>query len=161
MTRKWVLAENKLFATLGTNIGKMYVKPEEISEDIRKELRLSEYKWVEILLSDTIWFIRDLPPNLIEAFRSTLEDSIESDLLLHVVDSNDPKIDEKIKVVDDILSNIWAVQPKVYVFNKTDLLENLDDIKNRFSDLDGVFVSSYKKSGLGDLRKRILEGIGE
>ena len=58
------------------------------------------------LINDTIGFIRDLPPNLIEAFSSTLEDSIEADLLLHVIDANDPKLDEKIKVVDDILAQI-------------------------------------------------------
>jgi GTP-binding protein HflX len=58
------------------------------------------------LLNDTIGFIRDLPPNLIEAFSSTLEDSIESDLLLHVIDASDPKVLEKIEVVESILENI-------------------------------------------------------
>jgi GTP-binding protein HflX len=124
LTKKWVLAEDKLFATLWTNIWKMYIKPEEISENIKKSFRLKEYEWLEILLNDTIGFIRDLPPNLIEAFRSTLEDSIESDLLLHVVDISDPKIEEKIKIVDDILENIWANQSKIYVFNKVDLLSD-------------------------------------
>jgi GTPase len=60
----------------------------------------------EVLINDTIGFIRELPPQLIDAFKSTLEDSIESDLLLHVVDTNDKKLKEKIKVVDDILTTI-------------------------------------------------------
>jgi GTP-binding protein HflX len=60
----------------------------------------------EVLLSDTIGFIRDLPPELVDAFASTLEDSIESDLLFHVVDASDPKIVQKIQVVNDILDKI-------------------------------------------------------
>jgi GTP-binding protein HflX len=60
----------------------------------------------EILINDTIGFIRELPPKLIDAFKSTLEDSIEADLLLHVIDSSDPKVAIKIKVVDDILESI-------------------------------------------------------
>jgi GTP-binding protein HflX len=59
-----------------------------------------------LLLNDTIGFIRDLPPDLIAAFTSTLEDSIESDLLLHVVDASDPWIEEKIKIVDETLDQI-------------------------------------------------------
>jgi GTP-binding protein HflX len=60
----------------------------------------------EFLINDTIGFIRELPPKLIEAFTSTLEDSIESDLLLHVVDASDPKNMLKVKVVDEILEKI-------------------------------------------------------
>ena len=60
----------------------------------------------EILLNDTIGFIRDLPPKLIKSFSSTLEDSIESDLLLHVIDASDPFIDERISIVNNILDEI-------------------------------------------------------
>ncbi|MEI6117953.1 MAG: hypothetical protein WCP92_01525 [bacterium] len=60
----------------------------------------------EILLNDTIGFIRDLPPKLIKSFSSTLEDSIESDLLLHVIDASDPFIDERISIVNHILDEI-------------------------------------------------------
>jgi len=63
-------------------------------------------KGTEVLLSDTIGFIRNLPPQLVDAFASTLEDSIESDLIFHVIDASDPKVVEKIKVVDDILDTI-------------------------------------------------------
>lgn len=95
--KKWVLAEDKLFATLWTSVWKMWMPTED-------------WRWKEILINDTIWFIRELPPELIDAFSSTLEDSIESDILLHVVDASDPKIETKIKVVDDILEKYE--QPK-------------------------------------------------
>ncbi len=159
LTSKWVLAENKLFATLWTSIWKMYIKSEEIKLSIKKKFRLNNYEWFEMLLNDTIWFIRDLPPNLIEAFRSTLEDSIESDLLLHVVDISDKKVEEKIKVVDDILDKIWAKQTKIYIFNKIDLVNNIEKLKIKFLDFNPVFVSSYKKKGLKELKKEILKKI--
>jgi len=60
----------------------------------------------EVLLNDTIGFIRELPPKLIKSFSSTLEDSIESDLLLHVIDASDPFIQERIDVVNEILDKI-------------------------------------------------------
>ena len=161
MTKKWVLQEDKLFATLWTSVWELFIKAEDIKENIREKFNLKEYEWIKILLNDTIWFIRDLPPSLIEAFSSTLEDSIESDLLLHVVDSSDPKIDEKIKVVDDILSDIWANQKKIYVFNKIDKLEdNLqEELKSRFLDYKPVFVSVYKWEWFKELKDRILEEL--
>lgn len=152
LTKKWVLAEDKLFATLWTSVWKMFV-----------EASYDEKTWVyikprEVLINDTIWFIRELPPKLIEAFKSTLEDSIESDLLLHVVDSSDPKIDEKIKVVDDILEDIWANQKKIYVFNKIDDLDNekLDELKTRFEDYNPIFISAYKDINMQELKDRIV-----
>jgi GTP-binding protein HflX len=60
----------------------------------------------EVLINDTIGFIRELPPKLIDAFKSTLEDSIESDLLLHVIDASDPKFELKVDVVEEILESI-------------------------------------------------------
>jgi len=63
-------------------------------------------KPLEILISDTIGFIADLPPKLIAAFQSTLDDSIHSDLLLHIIDASDPDMEHKIKVVDDILKDL-------------------------------------------------------
>ena len=60
----------------------------------------------DVLLNDTIGFIRELPPKLIKSFSSTLEDSIESDLLLHVIDASDPFIHERIDVVNEILDKI-------------------------------------------------------
>ncbi len=192
LTWKWVLAEDKLFATLWTSVGKMWIengfqidkltnwkleqsekwiksswkkiKDKVSNEDIISNNREFTYnKWVEILLNDTIWFIRDLPPELIKAFASTLEDSIESDLLLHVIDASDKKINEKIKVVEDILDSIWAKQKRIYVFNKIDLLSKKDliNIKKSFKSLMPVFVSTYEKIGLEDLKVKIIENLGK
>ncbi len=181
LTKKWVLAEDKLFATLGTSVGKMWIQTED-------------YVWKEFLLNDTIWFIRDLPPELIDAFTSTLEDSIEADLLLHLIDASDPKLEEKIEVVDNILDRIWANQKKIYVFNKIDGIlgkkkniilwtschpelvsgsqiidselnsewqtmevDYLEYLKEKFAKYNPVFVSAYKKIGLDDLKERILK----
>ncbi len=159
LTGKWVLSEDKLFATLGTSVGKLWIE----SNQKTANQELEYIKWTEILLNDTIWFIRDLPPDLIKAFASTLEDSIESDLLLHIVDASDKKIDEKIKVVDDILDSIKAIQPKLYVFNKIDLLSiaELKDLKKRFKSIKPIFVSSYENLGLDKLKKEIVKKIGK
>lgn len=152
LTRKGVLSEDKLFATLGTSVGKMWI--ERNTEDS------SVYnKWVEVLLNDTIWFIRDLPPELIDAFTSTLEDSIESDVLFHVVDASDPKVDEKIQVVDEILDRIQANQDRIYIFNKIDKLklEELSDLKQRFQDKNPIFISSHYRRGLEQIEETILQ----
>ena len=122
LTNKWVLAEDKLFATLWTNVGELFLSP----YDLWIEWVVCEWKnCKKVLLSDTIGFIQDLPPSLIKAFKSTLEDSIESDLLFHVIDISDPWMLEKINVVNEILEEIWANQEKVYIFNKLDLLDRL------------------------------------
>lgn len=161
LTKKWVLAQDKLFATLWTSVWKMHISYEEIPESIKQKLRLWDYQDVDILLSDTIGFIRDLPPELVDAFSSTLEDSIESDVLLHVVDASDPKIDEKIRVVDDILTQIWAHQQKIYVFNKIDLIDDKrrEYLDARFQDIEKVYVSTYEKQGMDELRGEILKTI--
>jgi len=111
LTNKWVLVEDKLFATLGTDVGKLYIPNMEWG------------KGTELLINDTIWFIRDLPPGLIQAFKSTLEDSIEANILLHTIDASDELRDDKVRVVDEILDDIWAEQERVYVLNKIDKLE--------------------------------------
>lgn len=166
LTKKWVLAEDKLFATLGTSVWKMWIAWNE----------KNNFKWTEYLVNDTIWFIRDLPPELIEAFTSTLEDSIEADLLLHAIDASDPKIKEKIKVVDDILEKIWATQQKIYVFNKIDEIENkfyeefgensevakipyLEYLKREFKEYNPIFISAYKKINLEELKDEITKKI--
>lgn len=120
-TGKWVLAEDKLFATLWTSVWELFISPYDIwIKDIKCEWKQCK----KILLNDTIWFIQDLPPSLVKAFKSTLEDSIESDLLFHVIDISDPFIEDKIKVVNNILDEIWATQERIYIFNKIDKLKN-------------------------------------
>ena len=106
----------------------------------------------EALLNDTIGFIRDLPPNLIAAFRSTLEDSIESDILLHVVDAGDPWIEEKIRIVDETLEKIGAHQKRIYVFNKSDTIsdEQKKNLLMQFQDLEPIFLSARSHEGIND-----------
>jgi len=150
LTKKWVLAENKLFATLWTNVGNLYVITDPVTG-----------RWKEILLNDTIGFIRDLPPKLIKSFSSTLEDSIESDLLLHVIDSSDPFVGERISVVHDVLSDIWANQKRILVFNKIDLIdeERLNELKELFSHEDKVFISVKNNIWLEELKNLIAKNV--
>lgn len=167
LTNKWVLAEDKLFATLWTSVWKMFV---EASYDEKTGVYIAPK---EVLINDTIWFIRELPPKLIDAFKSTLEDSIESDLLLHVIDCSDPKLEIKIKVVEEILEKIEAKQDRIYVFNKEDALEKWeftaqingeekifpskkDYLKEVYKDLNPIFISASKKENIDNLKLKIL-----
>ena len=150
LTNKGVLAENKLFATLGTNVGKCY-------------LITNPETWLgkEVLLNDTIGFIRDLPPKLVKSFSSTLEDSIESDFLLHVIDARDPFVDERIDVVHKVLSDIWAHQDKILVFNKIDKAdeERIAQLAEKYSDFNCVFISVKEGKGFEELRAKLIEKV--
>lgn len=110
LTGKGVYVANQLFATLDTRIGKVY---HQHSQSLTSE----------ILVSDTIGFIQDLPPSLIQAFKSTLAETIEADLILHVIDINDPEIHKKISVVEEILEQLGlSRKTKIYGFNKVDVI---------------------------------------
>ena len=169
MTKKWILAENKLFATLGTHVGKVYImKNPETEPRSTTGGECDRTKWgnpaergKEVLLNDTIGFIRDLPPKLIKSFSSTLEDSIESELLLHVIDASDLFIDERIEIVNHILDNIGAKQKRIMVFNKIDLLDKtqLAEIKKHFPQKENVRVSVKKGTNLEEIKKVIIENI--
>jgi len=152
LTNKWVLSEDKLFATLWTSVWKMWIAPETISDE-------SYTPGKEILLSDTIWFIRDLPPELVDAFASTLEDSIESDVLFHVVDASDPKIHEKLQVVDEILERIWAKQEMIYIFNKIDRLSGYEliELKKRYRDKKPLYISTHSWKWLEQIRSLLMK----
>lgn len=150
LTNKWTLAENKLFATLGTSVWNLWIESPSQKE--------GEYTpGTQVLLSDTIGFIRNLPPELIDAFASTLEDSIESDILLHVVDAGDPKIDEKIQVVEEILERIGAHQNRVLVLNKIDVLKKKEQkaLYKKFSSAyqDILMISTYSWEGLENVKE--------
>ena len=150
LTNKGVLAENKLFATLGTNVGKCY-------------LITNPETWLgkEVLLNDTIGFIRDLPPKLVKSFSSTLEDSIESDFLLHVIYASDPFVDERIEVVHKVLSDIWAHQDTILVFNKIDKAdeERIAQLREKYSDFNCVFISVKEWKGFEELRWKLIEKV--
>jgi len=130
---------DKLFATLDTRIGNAYLP------NLQKEC----------LIVDTIGFIRDLPPFLINSFSATLEEVQNADLLLLVVDINDNDLDEKINVVLEILEDIGCDDnKKVLCFNKIDQLKDDSRIKilnRKYKKIKPVFISAYKKENLDDL----------
>lgn len=142
LTKKNVKVKNELFATLDSRIGKAYLPTVE----------------KEVLISDTIGFIRDLPPELIEAFQSTLGETVHADLLLHVIDGSDPEMDWKMEVVTQVLDKIGCGEKKkIYVFNKIDLLDNekQEALMEKYESLNPVFVSAEKKVNLDELKSKI------
>ncbi len=142
--KKEVISDNALFTTLDTKVGKVWL-PETNTE---------------ILLADTIGFIRDLPPNLISSFLATLEEAKQADLLLHVIDVSDPKFEEKIEVVEKILEQIGCHEiPTLYVFNKIDQLKYpLKSWQIKWArDFPPVFISCVKKQGLEKVKERLSQ----
>ena len=128
-----VLAEDKLFATL---------------DPTTRRLRLPTNQ--NVLLSDTVGFIRKLPHGLVEAFKATLEEVVEAELLLHVVDLSQPQVNEQILAVNTVLEEIGATnKPTLMVFNKTDCLGTevlLSQFLERFP--NGVGVSAKTGDGM-------------
>jgi GTP-binding protein HflX len=134
LTGKDVLVANILFATLDSTVAKLY---------------LPELKQ-EVILTDTIGFIRNLPPKLIKAFQSTLLESLHADLLLHVIDVSDPQYPAKITVVNDILRDLGrTTDDVVYVFNKIDVAKDLDQalVGEKYAQHEPLFIST--KTGKG------------
>ncbi len=143
LSKSNVFAENKLFATLDTTVRKIVVHN------------------IPFLLSDTVGFIRKLPTQLIESFKSTLNEVTEADLLIHVVDISHPNFEEHMTTVNEILSEIKAGdKPVVLVFNKIDLLPQTTE--NQLKNLEktwltktknpSVFISANKKINIDQLK---------
>jgi GTP-binding protein HflX len=111
------------------------------------------------LLSDTVGFIRKLPPHLVAAFRATLEELEEASLLLHVTDSSDPERDAQDAAVEALLEDLGvAATPRLHVWNKVDLLA--PEARNRLATADrSVTVSAHTGEGLEDLRQRISSAV--
>ena len=159
-----VFAENKLFATLDTTVRKVVIEN------------------VPFLLSDTVGFIRKLPTQLVEAFKSTLDEVREADILVHVVDISAPDFEEQMKVVEQTLMDIGANNKPVYVvFNKIDAytyeeydefsLEpknkdnvSLEELKNSWIAQEKtpcIFISAKEKIGIPKLRNDIYKMVAE
>lgn len=137
---KKVYEEDMLFATLETSIRKIKIKDGK-----------------EFLLSDTVGFIRDLPHMLIKAFRSTLDEVKNSDLLLHVIDFSDEDYEENIRVTNSTLKEIGADNiPVIYVFNKCD---KVNDTKLPYVDGNKVYISAKNNIGINELIKVISSNI--
>ncbi|HVE87492.1 MAG TPA: GTPase HflX, partial [Myxococcales bacterium] len=136
ITNSDVLAENKLFATL---------------DPTSRRLRFPEER--EVIITDTVGFIRDLPKDLVNAFRATLEELGDADLLLHVVDAADPDAEAQVQAVESILASLDLVKtPRLMVWNKADLLapEEIDALLRGHG---GVAISAERRTGL----ERLLE----
>jgi GTPase len=114
----------------------------------------------EVVITDTVGFIADLPADLVAAFRATLEELADADLLLHVVDAADPRLEPKLEAVERILEQLHLAEiPRLLVLNKADLLEphEAEALAHRFN---GVAVSAAKRRGLGDLIHAAEERLG-
>ena len=136
LTGASVFAEEKMFATL---------------DPTTRRLRLPTNQ--NVLLTDTVGFIRKLPHGLVEAFKATLEEVVEADLLLHVVDMSHPQAEEQILAVNSVLEEIGAAgKPTIMIFNKIDRFEN-EDLLNRFYERfpHGVGISAKTGAGIPSL----------
>ena len=162
LSKSDVFAENKLFATLDTTVRKVVVDN------------------LPFLLSDTVGFIRKLPTDLVESFKSTLDEVREADLLIHVVDISHPDFEDQMKVVDKTLADLGAAEkPVIVLFNKIDAYtwvekeaddltpatrENvtLDELERTWMGrLNGecLFVSALKKTGIENMRKVLYDRV--
>ena len=143
MTNASILVEDKLFATLDTTV---------------RQWKIDKYH--NVLLSDTIGFIRKLPPNLVASFRSTLKEAREADLILKVIDISNPHCIEHLKTVDEILIRLDLYKtPSLMVFNKIDKMD--DDIfkQVKLDYPDALFLSALKSLKIDDLRLGILQEL--
>ena len=152
--------ENKLFATLDTTVRKVVIGN------------------LPFLLSDTVGFIRKLPTQLIESFKSTLDEVREADLLLHVVDITHPDFEHHIQSVNDILQDIQSQnKPTLMVFNKIDAYKpqplnddelektaknfTISELKNtwmsKLGEENTIFISAIEKSNFEEFRKRVYD----
>lgn len=144
LTQEKHLASPKLFATLDPTLR-----------------RVTYPDGVSFFLSDTVGFIRNLPLELISAFKATLEEVKEADCLLHVIDISSPHLHQQISAVEKILEEIGAVDiPIIKVFNKIDLLPDGQKMPNKATKSKSctVYVSALQQTGLDDL-KRLLRKI--
>lgn len=164
LSKSAVFAENKLFATLDTTVRKVVIEN------------------VPFLLSDTVGFINKLPHQLVESFKSTLDEVREADILLHVVDISHPNYEEQVAVVKQTLKEIGcAEKPTVMVFNKIDAYTytpasefdldepgrrnlSLEDLKNSYmykENMPAVFISAKEKTNINKLRNDLYKMVAE
>lgn len=141
LTHSKALAKDQLFATL---------------DPLTKQLMLPEVG--PVVITDTVGFIRKLPTHLIEAFKATLEESAESDILLHVIDLSNPQMDAQIATVNELIKEFgWQNKPLIHVFNKFDQapFEKTFKVKAEHR----VFVSALTGEGIEKLIKKMIETV--
>jgi GTP-binding protein HflX len=134
LTNSEVAAANQLFMTL---------------DPTSRRLRFPSEG--EVVITDTVGFIADLPKDLVTAFRATLEELADADLLLHVVDAADPELDRKVAAVEALLADLELGEiPRLVVLNKVDLLD-AETARGLAARLGGVAVSAARRQGLDEL----------
>jgi GTP-binding protein HflX len=164
LSKSEVFAENKLFATLDTTVRKVIIDN------------------LPFLLSDTVGFIRKLPTDLIESFKSTLDEVREADMLVHVVDISHPDFEEQIDIVNQTLADIGAAsKPSILVFNKIDAYTYIekapDDLTPKVKENttleelkatwmakmqdNCLFVSARQKENIDDLKEVLYQRVKE
>jgi GTP-binding protein HflX len=162
ISKSEVFTENKLFATLDTTVRKVVISN------------------LPFLLTDTVGFIRKLPHHLVESFKSTLDETREADIILHVVDISHPGFESQVDVVNKTLGEIGASDKRmIYVFNKIDAFtykekdeddlspstrENmsLEDLKNSWlghHDTPSIFISAKKKENIEEFKLKLYEEV--
>ena len=162
LSKSEVFAENKLFATLDTTVRKVVIEN------------------LPFLLADTVGFIRKLPTDLVDSFKSTLDETREADLLLHIVDISHPDFEEQIKVVEKTLADLGcAEKPSMIIFNKIDAYKwtpqdeddltppkkeniSLDELKRSWMarlDENCLFISAKEKQNIEEFREEIYKRV--
>lgn len=158
VSKSEVFAENKLFATLDTTVRKVVLEN------------------VPFLLSDTVGFIRKLPHQLVECFKSTLDEVREADILVHVVDISHPNFEDQIRTVNETLKDIGAIDKRmITVFNKIDAFKpedhqieqqeeplTLDDFKHSWmakNNSPAIFISATKRENVDEFRTLLYEEV--
>jgi GTP-binding protein HflX len=142
LTKSDVVAEQRMFATL---------------DPTSRRLRLPHDQ--EIIINDTVGFIRDLPKDLLAAFKATLEEMEESDLLIHLIDASSPQLENQIASVNRILGELQLdAVPRLLVFNKADLVDP-EELENRCVVYNAIPVSALKRETLGGLVSEISERL--
>ncbi|MCV9388617.1 GTPase HflX [Reichenbachiella ulvae] len=150
LSKEDIYAKNELFATVDSTVRKVVINT------------------VPFLLSDTVGFIRKLPHNLIESFKSTLDEVREADILLHVVDISHPSFEEHMQVVNETLEELGAGDKEtIVVYNKIDQLGSPEEgdfeftagIDTTASSKTNIFISAVKKKNIGEFRRVLFEKV--
>jgi GTPase len=139
-------AADQLFATLDTTTRRVF-----LGEN------------ASVALSDTVGFIRDLPHTLVDAFRATLEETIQADLLLHVVDASNPSRDEQIEAVNEVLAEIGAAEvPQILVLNQIDKIPGMQpEVVRAHDKILNIKVSAFTGAGIDLLREALAQAARE
>lgn len=141
LTKSEVLVKNQLFATLDTTARRLWLSPE-----------------CNIILTDTVGFVRDLPHSLIDAFSATLEETANADILLHIIDISDKNYEEKVDKVEQTLHEIGAIDiPKIKIFNKIDQISNTkaEILRNNNGLIRAVKISAIEPQSIELLRQAL------